>query len=210
MSKDTITFDGLGLFHAMYAVGLAFGLQEISTTAYAFYRDSSSNMWVQAPIFFSILFIIVRFFWSVGNIRRAVDVKPDGKVRIPGWTVTLIHLPALLLQGTLILCVSLYYSDYQVGKASLTELSGSIIVVTLFNLFWLSLLKASSHRDGPEIFWISNNLIFSILGSILIYHLACLNIGENVFIILFFGLSILSSWIDLIAKAKLYIREGFA
>src|ERR1700694_3761151 len=77
---------GLELFFAMYAVGLVLGIQQTSEALY----KSLQQQWAHLPphflwnigLFVSILLLIVRFFWSTGNIRRAL-LRDRAKSQLP-------------------------------------------------------------------------------------------------------------------------------
>src|ERR1700722_17553505 len=109
---------GLELFFTMYAVGLVLGIQQ---TSEALYRTLQLQWMHLTPhfawdvgLFVAILLLVVRFFWSTGNIRRALirgRAKSDAHYLI-------FHLPALLVQGVLVLFVCFSFVDYLAAKVS--------------------------------------------------------------------------------------------
>jgi hypothetical protein len=111
MSNDDVKVSlpqGLQLFYAMYAVALVLGLQDISDALYKSLKSlfekepDTADVLVNVALFFGVLLLIVRFFWSTGNIRRAWErSKQHGRAITPLFII--IHLPILLFQGVLVL-----------------------------------------------------------------------------------------------------------
>lgn len=211
--SSTIDIRSLELFQAMYVVGLAFGILEISSSLYLELRDviffdgRLKTLLVHGSLFFAILLLIVRFFWSVGNIRRAAeDATTSQSVASTRWVV-LFHLPALLIQGVLVLFVSSSFADLVAGfKNSLNPIFW-FILVTAWNAFWLTILIWKRTDGKPEIVWIRNNSVLACIGIFLVV-LKLKGIISDIELILIFSMSsVLSSIIDLWITANYYISD---
>jgi len=191
---------GLNLFHGMYVVGLALGLEEITTSLYQA-LERGALTFASVFLFFSILLLIVRFFWSTGNIRRAWmrDAHPNPKFYI------LVHLPALLIQGSLVLFVCLAYAKYLSGAVSGTHVVVWFIVATSWNIFWLLLLTKGKVSQPPEYLWAKNNVILVLVGIGILAIGAAMRDYQAMFIIAFSLASLVSSAIDLAASGEEYL-----
>lgn len=203
---------GLDLFHAMYAVGLAFGIQEISVALYNIFRSVSNSsgsitvVVISFLVFTAILLLIVRFFWSTGNIRRALERQGhQAGGRITRFAV--LHLPALLLQGVLILFVCLAFVDWTDSRSN-----GNAIMImrcfvgaTAWNALWLVLLNLGRERANPERLWIRNNSAFVIVGIVLLVAAQYDYWPDLVLLMIFACASIASSCFDMYKTADHYI-----
>ena len=208
MTNNARELYGLDLFQAMYVVGLAFALQEISSALYKTMRKDPFGAFDEMLVFLAILLLIVRFFWSVGNIRRAIEKGQEGGSEKRDWHITLFHLPALLIQGTLILFISLSYSDFQEDHAAIGCVALLLIIATFWNLLWLYTLRSKRKKWYPEKIWILNNLVFVIFGLVYLLFATEAHTLSTSFLVIFFGISIISSGFDLSKTASHYVEEG--
>ena len=197
----------------MYAVGLALGLQEISAALYKHIRSVTSSgtsidvAAANALLFLSILFMIVRFFWSTGNIRRAIDrVKPPISEKAKR-LVVLIHLPALLIQGTLVLFVCLAFVALTETGVSAFNVIGWFVAATAFNTAWLWFLTRGQEDREPESIWINNNLIFVFIGLVLMLAVNVEDAPEIVLLTIFAALSLASSVHDMYRTTTEYLSN---
>jgi hypothetical protein len=198
---------GLELFFAMYAVGLGLGIQQ---TSEALYKSTQMQWTYPTPhfawdvgLFIAILLLIGRFFWSTGNIRRAL---------VRGRSATdahylIFHLPALLMQGVLVLFVCFSFCDYLAAKTSAFCVMGWFLVATLWNTIWLKFLVGETWMM-PETFWIQNNFVFALLtGGLLAGSYWTYASGDILFGAFVFA-SIVSSLLDLGLTANFYLSES--
>ena len=214
--KRGIGLRGLDLFHAMYIVGLAFGLQEISRALYTNLRSvagSGASMGTAAAntlLFISIILLIVRFFWSTGNIRRAMNRDGPALSEKTKRIVVMIHLPILLLQGTLVLFVCLAYAEWIETRTGAFNVIGWFLVATALNTAWLWSLtrgRKAGEARGPEFLWMQNNLIFVFSVLILMSVVKFEDIPEASLLIVFAAMSLVSSGYDLYRTAAVYIAD---
>src|ERR1700733_3820462 len=129
---NTLGPQGLELFFTMYAVGLVLGIQQTSEALYKSlqlqWTHLTLNFAWDVGLFIAILLLTVRFFWSTGNIRRALirgRAKSDAHYLI-------FHLPILLLQGVLVLFVCFSFADYLAAKASVFAVIAWFLFVTVW------------------------------------------------------------------------------
>ena len=139
----------------MYIVGLAFGIQEISGALYTYCRSvaaSGASMGTAAAntlLFISIILLIVRFFWSTGNIRRAMNRDGPELSEKTKRMVVMIHLPILLLQGMLVLFVCLAYVEWIETRTGAFNVIGWFMAATVLNTAWLwSLTRRRETKIG--------------------------------------------------------------
>lgn len=204
---------GLDLFQAMYIVGLAFGLQEISRALYTNFRSvagsgtSTGMAAANSLLFISIILLIVRFFWSTGNIRRAMN--RDGPVLSEKTKrmVLMIHLPILLLQGTLVLFVCLAYVEWIETRTGAYNVIGWFMAATALNTAWLWSLTRGREAGEPESLWMRNNLIFVFIVLIAMPVANVENIPEASLLLVFSAVSLVSSGYDLYKTAAVYIAD---
>jgi len=196
------------LFFAMYAVGLVLGMQQ---TSQALYNDIQrqwaghlkASLIIDVGLFIAILLLIIRFFWSTGNIRRAL-MRRNSKAEAP---YLIFHLPVLLVQGILVLFVCFAFVDYIGEKVSAFNIILWFLIATMWNAIWLSCLLGEKWHM-PESFWLLNNLAFSVISSAILalnhwgYGSASLLIGAFIFA------SLASSLLDLARTASSYLSES--
>jgi hypothetical protein len=202
---------GLQLFYAMYAVTLVLGIQDISDALYKGIKKFTaaeidlSGLIVNCALFIGILLLIVRFFWSTGNIRRAWLRSKRGSDRVAPLFLV-IHLPGLLFQGVLVLFLCFAYSD---GAGSVPDARPVIFcfaVATAWNAIWLfALIRWEAH--WPEKLWIANNAALVTGGALILLGLERDWVEELAALGIFAVLSILSSILDLWVAADSYLSD---
>jgi hypothetical protein len=198
---------GLQLFFAMYVVGLVFGIEQISDALFKHIKASnhSHNLptYVAVALFISVIFLIIRFFWSTGNLRRAWQRAPDQKAAAPFFLV--LQLPALLIQGVLVLFLFFSFSD----RVTINMGSNSVIVwftaATGWNAIWL--LSLRGHRLAPEAIWIQNNLALVLFGAFLLAALHFTWIDDLYVLIAFIAAALASSIFDLCKTSDFYLSD---
>lgn len=211
-SDEPRQIEGLDLFHAIYAIILAFGIQEAASAFYSglpvwsSVADSADIVFTHLIIGFAILLLIIRFFWSTANIRGACERMQRAPAPFSRFAV-LIHLPMLLVQGVLLLFVCLAFSEYVTHAASAASVITWFIIVTAWNASWLALLSRSAPRQNPERFWFWNNVSFVVVGLALLAVLSRQGAGSEFTAILFAVASIASSMFDLLSSADWYLSN---
>ena len=202
---------GLDLFYAMYAVGLVFGIEQISDSLYKNIKALTEgkiqpyDFALNVGIFLAILLLIIRFFWSTGNIKRAWQRthKTNPKFSL---AMLVLHLPVLLVQGVLVLFVCFAFTDrLNAGPDSLNVIAW-FLCTTAWNAIWLIVLARGKFRS-PESLWIINNLLLAAIGVGLLIagQRNCFSPSEVV--VGFIVASITSSLIDLCFTADSYLKD---
>lgn len=200
---------GLELFFAMYAVALVLGLEEVSKALYTKVVQqgptptSALHLGVTFGLCLAILLLIVRFFWSTGNIRRAVSRTKTVKHR----QYLVIHLPVLLIQSVLVLFVCFSFVDYASAKVTGAWVQALFLLATLWNALWLCTLVGRKW-EMPEALWLRNNFAFVAVGTILFIpnHFGYLSTDST--LLVFVIVSVLSSVLDLWTTAQTYLTES--
>ncbi|MBL4821521.1 MAG: hypothetical protein JKY98_11120, partial [Gammaproteobacteria bacterium] len=197
--------DGLSQFQAMYMISLVFGIEIIASALYTSIRKGeltelySVDLVVSLCAFTSVLLLIVRFFWATGNIRSAWNKLQNTSTPKPEWVV-MVHLPVLLVQGVLILFVCMAYAEYMkegIERAGLWFV-GLYIFATFWNFCWLVALQRSSGKPrNYERVWLVNNAVLVTFGIGLIMMQQVDFLTLQVMMVLFVGISIVSSGADL-------------
>jgi uncharacterized membrane protein len=200
---------GLQLFYAMYIVTLVFGIQEISEALYKSSRDllpgEPLHVAINFTLFIAILLLIVRFFWSTGNVRRAwLSSERQGGITVPLFIV--MHLPILLFQGVLVLILCFAFTDVTHSLLSGKTVILWFTVVTVWNALWLVGLTRG-RIQWPEFFWIANNAALVVFGAFLLLALESDWLPESGASVVFAGGSILSSLADLWITADSYLAD---
>jgi membrane protease YdiL (CAAX protease family) len=199
---------GLELFFAMYAVGLVLGIEQ---TSQALYNDvqrqwakqfDATFIW-DVGLFIAILLLIVRFFWSTGNIRRAL-LRRRSKAEVP---YLIFHLPVLLIQGVLVLFVCFAFVDYIGGKASAFGIILWFVIATAWNAIWLKCLLGWKWYM-PESFWVLNNLGFALVASLFLALNHWNYVSPSLLLSAFVATSLVSSLLDLTKTANSYLNES--
>lgn len=199
---------GLELFFAMYAVGLVLGIEQTSQALYNDFQKQWADqlklsLVYDVGLFVAILLLIVRFFWSTGNIRRALARGgPKSDVHY-----LVFHLPVLLIQGVLVLFVCFSFVDYTNGKVTAFAVISWFLIATAWNAFWLKFLLGNT-RLMPESFWLANNVALVVLsiGLLALAHWGYVTL--TVLLAVFVIASVLSSLLDLTKTANSYLSEG--
>lgn len=206
--RNTSQPQGLELFFAMYAVGLVLGIEQISQALYGDLRRQlvgqfRADFILDVGLFVAILLLIARFFWSTGNIRRALQrdrTKSDARYLI-------FHLPVLLVQGVFVLFVCFSFVDYIDAKVSEAAVIMWFLVATFWNAVWLASLL-TPRWQMPESFWALNNIVFVVVaGGLLVLNRFSWATPREM-LSAFVALSVFSSLLDLTKTANSYLSEG--
>jgi hypothetical protein len=209
--KSTVP-QGLQLFYAMYAVTLVLGIQDISEALYKSLKTlfttlpDISHVAVNAALFAAILLLIVRFFWSTGNIKRAWVRSKDRDGQIATLYIV-IHLPILLFQGVLVLFLCFAYVDESASVAAGKPVIFWLVIVTVWNAIWLWSLIGWK-KEWPEALWIGNNIALAIAGAALLLAISSGCLPELLGLAIFAGFSITSSVFDLWKAAHSYLSDA--
>lgn len=210
----TPNVQGLDLFYAMYAVGLAFGIQEIAAALYKYVSRflaastppvTASDLAVNVALFLAILLLITRFFWSTGNIKRAWERVEEKHSKLAPFFVV-FHLPALLIQGALVLFVCFAYAERIAPGVTSGGVLHWFVAATAWNAAWLLILTRGQGYT-PESLWIRNNIGFVLIGSGLIYALHTNTMADFITVALFATVSLASSLFDLHKTADQYLTN---
>lgn len=202
---------GLDLFYAMYAVGLVFGIEQISDSLYKNIKTlidakiSPLDFALNAGIFLAILLLIVRFFWSTGNIKRAW-LRVKRKHTALSFVTLLLHLPALLIQAVLVLFVCFAFTDRVNSGPDSIAVIVLFVLATAWNAAWLIVLGYQKFR-APESVWIVNNTVLVLAGACLLAALKADCVSTSNVVAAFIFLSIASSLIDLSLTAEAYLTD---
>jgi hypothetical protein len=197
---------GLQLFFAMYAVTLVFGIEQISDALYKNFKaaqPATLPRYLAAALFISVLFLIIRFFWSTGNLKRAWQRTGDDARVAPLFLV--IHLPALLMQGVLVLFLCFAFVDRVTTILSSFAVIFWFIIATGWNALWLVFL--GGNKQAPESFWIRNNGALVLFGVMLLIALQFLWIEDHYVLMSFIVLAFASSILDLLKTSNFYLSD---
>lgn len=192
----------------MYAVGLVLGIEQTSQALYndvqrQWAEQFKANLISDVGLFLAILLLIARFFWSTGNIRRALvrgRVKPDAHYLI-------FHLPVLLIQGVLVLFVCFSFVDYVGGKVTAFAVIAWFLIATTWNAIWLKCLVGNS-RLMPESFWFANNVVFALTAVAILALNQWNYLTSDLLLGGFIVASVLSSLLDLTKTANSYLSDS--
>lgn len=202
---------GLDLFYAMYAIGLVFGIEQISEALYKNVSNllqskaSASHVAVNAALFLAILLLIIRFFWSTGNIKRAWERVEDHHSRVTSFFI-IIHLPALLIQAVLVLFLCFAFAQRISADAPTRDVILWFVSATAWNAIWLIVLTRGK-KQRPESIWIANNTILVAIGFSLWFALHNQLATDTTILPIFVVASLTSSLFDLYNTADTYMSD---
>jgi hypothetical protein len=176
--------ENLKVLRTIYAVLYVVGFREVLINI-----DFGHGILAALPPAFlgsaiALVFLAIRMFWGVGNIRRDVGhlfskysvehqtTDPESISRDvfggwPGIRIMLVDVPALLMHSFLFYILCKLQPAMLLGGPQVAPARDFLFVLCsllLLNALWLGALKIRGSAVPPQSFWFWNNIIFACIG----------------------------------------------
>jgi hypothetical protein len=220
----------LGVVQAIFAILMSFGFKTMVESIYQFARPELGiagqprTADPQIAFFFpnvAMVFLGLRFFWAVVNIRRYVE-RADADLlagrassRQPyEQRVVLLHIPMLILHGALFCFGAQFASDMLVNTESRLATWLFVAYYAAFqylNSLWLWVLvrqvEVAPGSERRESFWIRNNVVASTAGIAVVTISSTLKLNHEVALAISCAIFVASSVLDLSRTAYHYLES---
>lgn len=153
----------LSLMQTAYTILLVLGYRQLGDSLFDLFRSDKDPYLAWSLFAYDVALTLfgLRFFWSVGNIRRFVIRTTENKGAVPRRTVTVFLFPALFFHAMLFYFNCRMHSEFIRGPAdpkNCWQLISINAAFLTFNASWLAWMIWSQLSWKPESLWIKNNL----------------------------------------------------
>lgn len=214
----------LDLLRTLYAISYILGYRILGEKFPIEFADYSRGDYFFVTASVALMFLSMRLFWGVNNIRRHLHevIKFNAEGRITNlWRVRetmLVHVPILLAHSFIFYLLCRIVGDFSLGLNSYVDGSETLVwrficlylLLLVVNTVWLFALKTKGRRDAPENVWMWNNGLTAIaLTSVLIgdYFFDLFSPGSHGLLISSLILFFVNSFADYYFAAKTYLVD---
>jgi len=213
-SIDTRDFKAdISLMQTVYAIFLVLGFRLLADSFSVFMiggldKPKTDIVVPVSALWLALIFLGLRFFWAVGNLRRFILRRGDDSTVKVRRVVTTVHFPLLIIHAFLFYCLCRLHGELSDPK--LFDARSRLFVYwysgfLLLNSAWLFTLIWSQKDNEPERKWMVNNAKSAIAALATFFILEWFNAPLTTSLPLVSLVFLYNSFVDLWRTSETYI-----